>query len=92
MMEDTEHTERRVKSRKPTTLRVWADPGGVLPVVDCRIIDMSDDGAQVAAVKGGELPDVFTMQVEASRIVGEAHVVWRTPQSVGVKFAKRRGR
>jgi hypothetical protein len=83
-------SERRVKARRNVNLRVWADPGGVLPVVDCRIIDISDEGAQVVSVKGIALPDVFTMQVDSSRLLGEAHVVWRKRDSVGVRFAKQK--
>jgi hypothetical protein len=88
--DEREKVERRRKSRRPVSLRVWADPGGVKPVVDCKVINMSDDGARVAPVKGEELPDQFSMQVETARVVGEARVVWREPQSVGVEFADRK--
>jgi hypothetical protein len=81
--------ERRQKPRKPSGARVWADPGGVLPVVDCKIIDITDDGAQVAALSGRRLPDVFILQHEATRILGEAHVVWRNGNNVGVRLIKR---
>jgi hypothetical protein len=80
--------ERRQKPRRPSGARVWADPGGVLPVVDCKIIDITEDGAQVAALDGRPLPDKFMLQHEAARIVGEAHVVWRNGNLVGVKLAK----
>ena len=80
--------ERRRKPRKSSGARVWADPGGVLPVVDCRIIDITEDGAQVAALSGRPLPDKFLLQHEATRILGEAHVVWRNGNLVGVKLIK----
>lgn len=68
---------------------VWADPGGILPVIDCKVLDISEGGARVAAIRGQQLPDAFALQVDSSRIVGEAHVVWRTETAVGVKFVSR---
>ncbi len=80
--------DRRQKPRKPSGARVWADPGGVLPVIDCRIIDISEDGAQVTAVNGRPLPEKFWLQHEATRILGEAQVIWRNGSLVGVKLTK----
>ena len=81
--------DRRNRARRPVQLAVWADPGGILPVIDCKVIDISEDGAQVVPLRGKELPDAFALQVDSSRIVGEAHVVWRGDHSVGVKFVSR---
>ena len=86
-------SDRRNKDRKIQNIRAWADPGGVLPVVDCQILDISDGGAQVRPVKiDVEMPDAFTLQIDASRNFGEVNVVWRGERSVGVKFAKPRPR
>lgn len=87
--EDPKTSERRRKPRRNSGARVWADPGGILPVIDCKIIDISEDGAQVAALNGRPLPEKFMLQHEATRIVGEAHVVWRNGPLVGVKLIKR---
>jgi hypothetical protein len=38
------------------------------------------------------MPDAFTLQIDASRSLGEVNVVWRGERSVGVKFAKPRSR
>ncbi len=85
--------DRRDKDRKIQNIRAWADPGGVLPVVDCEILDISDGGAQVRPMQiDVEMPDAFTLQIDASRNLGEVNVVWRGERSVGVKFAKRRSR
>ncbi len=81
--------ERREKPRKSSGSQVWADPGGVLPVVDCKILDVSEDGAQVGALDGRPLPERFILQHEAQRILGEAHVIWRYGASVGVKLVRR---
>jgi hypothetical protein len=86
-------SDRRGKNRKIENIRAWADPGGVLPVVDCQIVDISEGGAQVRPVRSNvQMPDAFTLQIDASRSYGEVHVVWRGESSVGVKFAKPRSR
>lgn len=86
---DRDH-ERRRSVRRPSRKRVWADPGGVAPVVDCMIVDISDEGASLAVVSGGQLPDVFQLQSDSSTPLGEAEVVWRRDNTVGVKLAKTR--
>ena len=78
--------ERRKKRRRATRLRAWADPGGVAPVVDCLIVDVSEDGASVAPLHGAELPDAFHLQVDRANPVGEAEVVWRKGRAVGVRL------
>jgi hypothetical protein len=87
--DDADAAERRRKPRKPSGQRVWADPGGVLAVVDCRIIDINDDGAQVRPLRGGPLPQQFVLQSDSSSILGVADVVWREGPIVGVKFIRR---
>ena len=82
--------DRRKRGRSATRLRAWADPGGVAPVVDCVILDVSEDGAHVAAARGGELPDSFQLQLDMTNPVGDAQVVWRNDSAVGVKLAKPR--
>ena len=88
MHEGAKELDRRVKARKAANVRAWADPGGVLPVIDCRIVDISADGAQVVGPAGHELPEAFILAMDSSRIVGEAHVIWRRGEFVGVKFVK----
>jgi hypothetical protein len=79
---------RRVRHRRVENTRAWADPGGILPVVDCKIIDISEGGAQVEPVNKIEMPDSFMLQIDATRNLGRVDVVWRGPKSVGVKFVK----
>lgn len=79
---------RRTKSRRATRTRVWADPGGTAPVVDCMIVDVSEGGAKVTTLNGAELPDTFRLQIDTSNVVGEAEVVWRNGSAVGVKLTK----
>lgn len=83
--EVTGRDDKRAQTRKPTRISAWADPGGSAPAVDCLIIDLSDDGAQLVSVTGVPLPDKFTLQVAKCEIA-KASVVWRTERSVGVRF------
>jgi hypothetical protein len=87
--ESEQHEERRRRARRSQLSPAWADPGGILPVIDCRIVDISDEGARVTAAPGVEIPDVFQLQIDSSRILGAAEVVWRGPRQVGVKFLSR---
>ena len=86
--EGTRATDRRVQLRRASGARVWADPGGVAPVIDCRIVDISDAGAQIAPLRGA-LPDEFLLQHETQRTLGDAKVVWRRGDAVGVKIGGR---
>ena len=79
---------RRRHPRRATRIRAWADPGGVAPVVDCVVLDVSEGGASVIAVNGVDLPDAFELQLDARRTMGRAEVAWRSGVAVGVKLAK----
>jgi hypothetical protein len=81
--------ERRRRTRRHAVSPAWADPGGVLPVIDCKILDLSEDGARVFEPPGMELPDQFQLQIDSSRILGSAEVVWRGGSQVGVRFLTR---
>jgi len=77
-----------MKPRRPSGARVWADPGGVAPAIDCKLIDVSDQGARVAPMYGGELPDEFSLELDPTRSLGDAKVVWRQGGAVGVQLKK----
>ncbi len=89
MAEDNENAERRAGRRRPINSLAWADPGGILPVIDCKILNLSDDGARVAAPMGVEIPQVFNLQIDSSRVLGAAEVIWRGYNEVGVRFLTR---
>lgn len=79
---------RRRHPRRRARMRAWADPGGVAPVVDCVVLDVSEGGASVIAVNGADLPDAFELQLDARRSMARAQVAWRSGVAVGVKLAK----
>jgi hypothetical protein len=80
--------ERRRERRRATRLCAWADPGGLAPVVDCVIHDISESGACVAAANGRELPDAFRLELDNANPIGEARVVWRNGVAAGVWLAR----
>jgi hypothetical protein len=83
---------RRSEPRKRTRIRAWADPGGIAPVVDCLVVDVSKEGARIASVSGVPLPDSFTLSDDSKSEMGAATVKWRTGNEVGVKLDKRKKR
>jgi hypothetical protein len=83
-----EGRNRRRQPRRRARMRAWADPGGVAPVVDCMVLDVSEGGASVIAVNGADLPDVFELQLDGRRSMGKAQVAWRSGVAVGVKLEK----
>ncbi len=89
MVDKPKEEERRQKDRRRINTAAWADPGGILPVIDCKIIDFTEDGAKVTAPAGTVLPDVFALQIDNSRILGDAQVIWRAEGAVGVRFLRR---
>lgn len=84
-----ENSERRARKRKASNALAWADPGGILPVIDCRILDYTEDGARVVAPPGVEMPEMFQLQIDSSRVLGSVEVIWREHNHVGVKFLTR---
>ena len=83
-----EGRNRRRHPRRRARTRAWADPGGVAPVVDCVVLDVSEGGASVVSVTGADLPDAFELQLDTRRTMGKAKVAWRSGVAVGVKLDK----
>ena len=83
-----EGRNRRRHPRRRTRMRAWADPGGVAPVYDCVVLDVSEGGASLMSVTGAELPDRFELQLDTHSKIGQAEVTWRNGAAVGVKLDK----
>jgi hypothetical protein len=84
-----EQGERRRAKRKTFQSPAWADPGGILPVIDCKIVNLTEDGARLIAPTGVEMPQIFQLQIDSSRILGAAEVMWRNENQIGVRFLNR---
>ena len=81
--------ERRIATRRPTRIRAWAEPGGTSAPADCVIVDLSEEGAMVSSTGERPLPDRFALLNDANSKLGDATVMWRDGDSVGVRFEKR---
>jgi hypothetical protein len=88
-MHSADENDRRVGKRRKVNVPAWADPGGVLPVIDCRIIDLTEEGARVSSASGHELPDAFQLRQDSTRVIGVVEVVWRQANQVGVRFLEK---
>ena len=84
--EMTGRDDQRHSERKPSRLRIWADPGGVAPAMDCTVVDISESGARVAHAKGTILPDRFSLLHDGNTKMADVEVVWRSEGFTGVKF------
>ncbi len=78
-------SERREDPRRKSCLDSWADPGGLMAAIPCRVIDMSTTGAKIECADPS-LPDNFTLVLGSAKYVAE--VVWRRQIFVGVAFRK----
>ena len=79
--------ERRVATRKRVLKRGMIElRESVLP---CKIIDVSIDGAGLAAQDAQALPDFFTLILPAGKRVF-CRSVWRGAERVGVAFRELR--
>jgi len=79
--DDQRHTER-----KPSRLKIWADPGGVMPASDCTVVDISEGGARIAHGAATILPDRFSLVHDGNTKMADVEVVWRSDGFTGVKF------
>lgn len=81
-------SERRIANRNKSYAESWVDPGGILPAIICKIIDISYTGAKLMFNPGVVVPDTFVLHTGASK--RSANVVWRSKSEVGVEFELRR--
>ena len=88
-MHSADENDRRVGKRRKVNVPAWADPGGVLPVIDCRIIDLTPDGARVTSASGHDLPEAFQLRADSTRVIGAVEVIWRHANQVGVRFRQK---
>jgi hypothetical protein len=74
---------RRVRVDIPAKL--LAAPG--LPLRDCRLLDISEQGARVEIENTDQVPDEFTLLLTPSGVPQRrCRMIWRTPTHVGVEF------
>jgi hypothetical protein len=78
--------KRKVTRRKAGTIG-WVRLDGGFATRQCNVVDISDDGVQIALEAAQKIPDTFTFL--PSRGVGSgrrARVIWRRGSQIGAKF------
>jgi hypothetical protein len=55
-------------------------------IIDCKVIDLSDDGARLELPHGSRIRSQFTLHIPSREIEHRAEVVWRNGYQVGVHF------
>lgn len=54
--------------------------------VECAVRDLSDDGARLIVTNHRQIPDSFELLIELDGFEANCEVVWRRPESIGVRF------
>src|SRR5262245_60098347 len=76
---------RRVNVDIPAKLA--AAPGQ--PMRDCKVLDISEEGARIAIGGADRLPSDFILLLTPSGCPQRrCHMIWRTPTHVGVEFER----
>lgn len=57
-------------------------------VVDCKVIDLSLDGACLEVARASDVPETFDLVFEGYRTISACRVMWRSATRLGVAFAK----
>ena len=55
--------------------------------IDCRVRNMSPDGACLEVASQVGIPDQFTLLVDSDHLQKPCNVIWRTATRLGVAFA-----
>lgn len=78
--------DRRRAARLPALLdgRIYRHSGQAS--LDCRIRDISDEGACLRADSVHDAPDLFRLEIPARNALVEARVRWRRSGHIGVAF------
>lgn len=77
--------ERRMLSRQ-RTLKAGHIAFNRAGTIDCRVRNLSPEGACLEVASQVGIPDRFVLMVEAEHLRQPCHVVWRTATRMGVEF------
>lgn len=61
-------------------------------IIDCRVVDMTEDGARVELSGATEMPDRVYLWERQTNMVFECAVRWRKPGCIGISFQGSCGR
>jgi hypothetical protein len=77
-------TRRRPRRRRQHTAWVTLKDG--ITRIECRVVDVSDAGAQIVCNKADALPDRFTLALALTAATSRSYeIVWRHGRTLGIK-------
>ena len=76
------------KTRRRRSHTAWVTLRDGYTRVECRIIDVSEDGAQISCKKADALLDRFVLAYALTAPTSRTcEIVWRHGQTLGIKYA-----
>jgi hypothetical protein len=65
----------------------WIDTGGGTPLLDCTVLDVSDEGARITVACPAALPRVFYLVYSKQTLRRRrCRLVWRVDGEIGVNY------
>lgn len=84
-MENVAIDERR-KVQRHRTLKAGRIHFNRASTIDCRVRNLSTEGAGLDVVSQVGIPDQFVLVIDSDRLTRHCHVIWRTATRLGVAF------
>jgi hypothetical protein len=82
---------RRKDKLRPLGLVATIRRGKDHSLVDCTIVDISDEGARLLVPTTDDIPDQFTLIFAgANKVRRRCSVIWRKPGEMGVRITNKR--
>jgi PilZ domain len=79
--------ELRKHRRQKLHYNAYVDLCDGMPVPACRLVDVSEHGAQLTLASAADLPDQFVLLLaESGKVRRQCRVAWRSEKQLGVQF------
>lgn len=78
--------ERRRETRRPVELSSVCEFDHGQQKMECKVIDLSNSGAQLSVEQAAKLPEYFTLYILPLNMVLDCRVMWRKENKMGVYF------
>lgn len=78
--------ERRRESRRSVELNGVIEFGSDMKRIDCKVVDISNSGAQLTADDASKAPEYFRLYIIPLNMVLDCRVMWRKENRMGVYF------
>ena len=88
---DCPHNSRMLERRRISRTRIFA-PAMIIPsrpprACECIVRDITSFGALLEFQETAVLPNFFDLTFDSARTLRACHIVWRTPNEMGVRFS-----